>query len=57
VRIALQSVLPVAPQFEHIEKLVALITAPNRSQTDPLPGGTIAGVMGNWIWLQSLASG
>lgn len=54
-RIALQTVLPVAPQFEHIEKLVALLTAPNRSQTDPFPGGAIAYAMGDWIWLQSLA--
>ncbi|MGI0488818.1 TilS substrate-binding domain-containing protein, partial [Pantanalinema rosaneae CENA516] len=57
LRIALQTVLPVAPQFEQIEKLVALLTAPNRSQTDPFPGGTIACVVGDWIWLQSLARG
>ncbi|MGD1905123.1 MAG: tRNA lysidine(34) synthetase TilS [Leptolyngbyaceae cyanobacterium] len=29
-------------QFTHVEKLVALIHAPNRSQTDPLPGGANA---------------
>lgn len=57
MRMALQSVLPVAPQFDHIEKLVALLTSPNRSQTDPFPGGAIAYVAGDWIWLQSLASG
>ncbi|MBL1175994.1 tRNA lysidine(34) synthetase TilS [Pantanalinema sp. GBBB05] len=57
MRMALQSVLPVAPQFDHIEKLVALLTAPNRSQTDPFPGGTIAHVAEDWIWLQALASG
>ena len=41
--------LPKAPNFEHIEKLVALIHAPNRSQTDPFPGGAIAHVDGDWI--------
>jgi tRNA(Ile)-lysidine synthase len=41
--------LPDAPNFEHIEKLTALITAPNRSQTDPFPGGAIAQVKGDWI--------
>ncbi|GAB4378801.1 MAG: tRNA lysidine(34) synthetase TilS [Elainellaceae cyanobacterium] len=52
IRQVLQTVLPSAPQFEHIEKLVALITAPNRSQTDPFPGRVIAQVVGNWIVLQ-----
>ena len=37
------------PQFEHIEKLVALLHAPNKSQTDPFPGGAIAYVDGLWI--------
>lgn len=41
--------LPVAPNFEHVEKLVALISAPNRAQTDPFPGGAIARVDGDWI--------
>lgn len=45
-------VMPCAPEFEHIEKLVALISAPNRSQTDPFPGGAIAWVENNWIWLK-----
>ncbi|PSB26888.1 tRNA lysidine(34) synthetase TilS [Stenomitos frigidus] len=48
----LQQALPCAPNFGHIEKLVSLITAPNRSQTDPFPGGTIAYVEDNWIWLK-----
>lgn len=50
IRQVLQSTLPCAPGFEHIEKLVALIAAPNRSQTDPFPGGTIACVEGDWLW-------
>lgn len=56
IRIALQSVLSTAPLFDHIEKLVALLSAPNRSQTDPFPGGTIACVVDDWIWLKPLAS-
>lgn len=41
--------LPKAPTFEHIEKITVLINAPNRSQTDPFPGGAIARVNGDWI--------
>ncbi|MBW4659330.1 MAG: tRNA lysidine(34) synthetase TilS [Drouetiella hepatica Uher 2000/2452] len=41
--------LPSAPNFDHTEKLVALIRAPNRSQTDPFPGGAIARVEQEWI--------
>lgn len=36
--------LSVTPSFAQVEKLVALIDAPNRSQTDPFPGGAIARV-------------
>jgi tRNA(Ile)-lysidine synthase len=48
----LQQILPTAPSFEQIEKLVGLIAAPNRTQTDPLPGGAIAQVEADWIWLR-----
>lgn len=48
----LQDVCERAPRFEHVEKLVALINAPNRSRTDPFPGGAIAEVSGNWILWQ-----
>lgn len=51
----LHAVLPIAPTFDHIEKLVALISAPNRNQTDPFPGGAIAQVEGKWIVLRSQA--
>jgi len=51
MRQVLQEILPDAPNFEHIEKLTALITAPNRSQTDPFPGGLQAIVQGDWITL------
>lgn len=52
MRQVLQQRLPESVNFEHIEKLTALITAPNRSQTDPFPGGAIAQVEGDWILLQ-----
>ncbi len=53
IRQFLQQSLPEAPDFDQIEKLVALISAPNRSQTDPFPGSAIAQVEGDWIWLRS----
>ncbi len=56
MRQVLQEVLADAPGFEHIEKLTALITAPNRSQTDPFPGGAIAQVQGDWICLKIVRS-
>jgi tRNA(Ile)-lysidine synthase len=52
MRQILQQVLPTSPSFEQIEKLTALITAPRRSQTDPFPGGAIAIVEGDWIYLK-----
>ncbi|WP_017654166.1 tRNA lysidine(34) synthetase TilS [Fortiea contorta] len=56
MRQVLQQILPDAPSFEHIEKLTALITAPNRAQTDPFPSGAIAQVQGDWICLQQPAN-
>lgn len=49
IRRLLKLALPSAPTFEHIEKLVTLLRAPNRSQTDPFPGGSIAQVKGDWV--------
>ena len=55
VRRFLGRLLPRQGSFDQVEKLVALITAPNRSQTDPFPGGAIARVEGDWIrWLEPL---
>ena len=48
----IQQVVSSAPSFKQIEKLTALITAPNHSRTDPFPGGAIAEVDGDWIWLK-----
>ena len=52
VRQFLQGLLATAPNFEAIEKLVSLINAPNRAQTDPFPGGAIAWVEHPWIRLE-----
>ncbi|MEH2247319.1 tRNA lysidine(34) synthetase TilS [Nostoc sp.] len=52
MRQVLQQIQTDAASFEHIEKLTTLILAPNRSQTDPFPGGAIAQVEGDWIWLK-----
>ncbi|MDX2231848.1 MAG: tRNA lysidine(34) synthetase TilS [Leptolyngbyaceae cyanobacterium bins.349] len=48
-RQVLRQLLPISPGFDHVEKLVALLSAPHRSQTDPFPGGAIAQVDGDWI--------
>jgi tRNA(Ile)-lysidine synthase len=49
LRQLLQEILPIAPSFVHVEKIRELIFAPNKSQTDPFPGGAIAIVEGEWI--------
>ncbi len=43
--------LPKAPNYEQVEKMTALIQAPNQTQTDPFPGGAIARVEEDWIIL------
>jgi len=48
----LLQILPLSPDFDQIEKLTRLINAPNRSQTDPFPGGAIAQVRDDWIWIE-----
>ncbi|MEB3340043.1 tRNA lysidine(34) synthetase TilS [Okeania sp.] len=53
MRNILHKLLPTNPNFSHIEKLTALINSPNRSQTDPFPGGAIAKVQHPWIILVS----
>ncbi|MGG6266513.1 tRNA lysidine(34) synthetase TilS [Leptolyngbya sp. AN03gr2] len=54
VRHFLIQTLNFNPNFEQVEKFVALITAPNRSRTDPFIGRTIAEVSGNLIYLKEL---
>ncbi len=51
LRQLLQQQLPKAPNYEQVEKMTALIQAPNQTQTDPFPGGAIARVEGDWIIL------
>jgi tRNA(Ile)-lysidine synthase len=51
VRQFLRDQLPHHPNFAQIEKVVQLIHAPNRCQTDPLSGGAIAQVQGDQIIL------
>jgi tRNA(Ile)-lysidine synthase len=50
----LQRSLQFSPNFEQVEKLVALISAPSRSRTDPFLGDTIAEADGNWIRLKTM---
>ncbi|MGQ4649195.1 tRNA lysidine(34) synthetase TilS [Lyngbya aestuarii] len=52
IRQFLVTVQQSAPSFEQIEAMIALITAPNRSQTSSFPGGAVAVVEGNWITLR-----
>jgi len=52
IRQLLQQALPCSPSFEQIEKLTAMITAPNGSQSDPFPGGAIAQVKNGWLCIE-----
>lgn len=56
IRQALQQAIATPPNFGQIEKVTALITAPNGSQTDPFPGGAIAQVKNGWILISSVSS-
>jgi tRNA(Ile)-lysidine synthase len=51
MRQVLATVQQTAPNFEQIEEMTALITAPNRSRTSSFPKGLTAVVEGNWIVL------
>ncbi|MDB9528864.1 tRNA lysidine(34) synthetase TilS [Oscillatoria sp. CS-180] len=57
IRQFLRQHLSTSPQFEHIEKVVVLLNAANRSQSDPFPGGAIAIVKDPWILLQDVSTG
>lgn len=52
MRQILMEILPIKPNFQHIEKMINLLRAPNRSQTDPFPGGAIAQIENPWIWIK-----
>ena len=49
IRQFLPQVITKKPNFEQIESIVNLITAPNKSRTSTLPGGAIAEVQQEWI--------
>jgi tRNA(Ile)-lysidine synthase len=49
IRQFLPRVMSRQPNFEQIEAVVNLISAPNKSRTSTLPGGAIAEVSGEWI--------
>lgn len=54
IRRFLQSFQRHAPNFEQIEAVVALINAPNRSQSSTLPGQWVVRVEGNFLCRQAL---
>ena len=53
IRQFLPTVMSRQPNFEQIEAVVNLISAPNKSRTSSLPGGAIAEVSGQWIIFSS----
>jgi tRNA(Ile)-lysidine synthase len=53
VRLFLQKLIPTALGFEQVEQVVNLLGAPNRSQSQPLAGGAIVRVAGEWLVLRS----
>ncbi|MGB7084038.1 MAG: tRNA lysidine(34) synthetase TilS [Phormidesmis sp.] len=55
LRQILQKSLPEPPSFQQIEKLLALLDAPNGSQTDTYPSGLTAQVRKPNLWLGRLS--
>jgi tRNA(Ile)-lysidine synthase len=49
IRQFLPTVMTRQPNFDQIEAVVNLISAPNKSRTSTFPGGAIAEVSGEWI--------
>ena len=49
IRQFLPNIIHKNPNYEQIEAVVNLITAPNKSRTSSLPGSAIAEVQGDWI--------
>ena len=52
IRQFLPRIIGKNPNYEQIEAVVNLLTAPNRSRTSSLPGSAIAEVQGDWIVCQ-----
>lgn len=53
IRQFLPLVMSKQPNFEQIEAVCNLITAPNKSRTSTLPGGAVGEVAGEWIVFNS----
>jgi len=56
IRKFLQIYIPQQLGFDHIEKVVKLITSPNHSQCDPLPGKTYVLVDHPWLRFDTISS-
>jgi tRNA(Ile)-lysidine synthase len=56
IRQFLQMHLGITSNFAQVEKVVALVAAPNRSRTDPLVGRVVAQVFAPWLCLYDLGS-
>lgn len=54
IRQFLQSTLELSANFLQVEKVLALVTAPNRSRTDPLKERWVAQVIDPWIVIGSI---
>ncbi|MFQ4134903.1 tRNA lysidine(34) synthetase TilS [Nodosilinea sp. PGN35] len=52
LRRVLRQIMVAQVRFEHVEKLVALLSAPQGSQSDPFPGQWVAVVEGDWLVLR-----
>lgn len=51
----LRSTIDLSANFQQIEKVLALVTAPNRSRTDPLRKNWVAEVIKPWIVIRALS--
>ncbi|MGK7949672.1 MAG: tRNA lysidine(34) synthetase TilS [Xenococcaceae cyanobacterium] len=49
IRQFLPNIINKSPNYDQIEAVVNLLSAPNKSRTSSLPGGAIAEVRGDWI--------
>lgn len=55
IRSVLRHALVQTPNFQHIDKVVSLLQAPNGSQCDPLPGGVTAQVCKPFLLINQVA--
>ena len=56
IRQFLYQTLNLSPSYLQVEKVLALVTAPNRSRTDPFKQQWVAEVTDSWIIIRSLTS-